>query len=327
MIQTNEMQVAPLISVVIPLYNKAPYIRRAIESVLKQTYQKFEILVVGGHSNDGGEDIVLEFNDSRIILIDEVGKGVSAARNQGINLSSGSLVSFLDADDYWPPRYLESILDLQRMFPNAGLYASGFRFVSNSTETPVHYHSLPESYYGIVPSYFQAVVLEGRDFLATSSITIPKATFEEVGYFNIQHSYNEDSELVGRIALKYPIAIDTRIKISYTTDSDNSLSRNPPAKYQHPFITIIENISTEDLVLRDDYASILEYLDKLYLTSAMINLWTYDDELYHQHISKIKTIDKFSKIRIGLAIISKIPISIRKMNLFREIIYRLKQII
>ena len=83
----------PKVSVIIPLYNKAPYIRRALDSVLAQTVQDFEIVVVGGKSNDGGEDIVREYTDTRIRFIEEKGKGVSAARNQGVDAGGVSGIS------------------------------------------------------------------------------------------------------------------------------------------------------------------------------------------------------------------------------------------
>ena len=315
-----------LVSVVIPLYNKAPYIKRAIDSVLNQTVQNFEIIIVGGRSTDGGEEIVQTYTDSRIKLVMEIGKGVSAARNQGINSSNGSLVAFLDADDFWPTNYIEGILNLKSLYPNAGLYATGFKLVSASGEKSVCYSCLPEGYCGIIPSYFQAIVYEGRDLLATSSITIPKTTFKNVGLFNEFSSYNEDSELVGRIALTYSIAIDTRIVVSYTIDCENSLSKNPPSQYKHPFIVVIEQIPDVELVCRDDYKYIILYLDKLYFSSAMINLWTYDDELYHYHISKVK-MRKLSLSRLGMTVISKIPIGVRKSDIFKYTIYYLKRFV
>ena len=77
------------ISVIIPLLNKGPYIKRAIESILTQEYQNFEIIVVDGHSIDQGPDIVRSIQDSRLILITQPTKGVSEARNYGVERSHG----------------------------------------------------------------------------------------------------------------------------------------------------------------------------------------------------------------------------------------------
>ena len=94
------------ISVIIPLLNKGQYIRRAIDSILAQEYQNFEIIVVEGGSNDQGPDIVKSIRDSRLTLITQPTKGVSEARNFGVERSHGALIAFLDADDEWlPNRY------------------------------------------------------------------------------------------------------------------------------------------------------------------------------------------------------------------------------
>lgn len=105
------------ISVVIPLYNKAPHIERALNSILSQTIQPIEIVVVDDGSTDGGPKIVENFNYPNIRLIRQEHQGVSIARNRGITESKGGLISFLDADDVWLPGYLEEINKLRERFP------------------------------------------------------------------------------------------------------------------------------------------------------------------------------------------------------------------
>ena len=97
----------PKLSVVIPLYNKAPYIERAIRSVLAQTFQDFEIIVVDDGSTDNGAEIIKNYDDSRIRLIRQKNQGPGVARNVGLQMASGSYVSFLDADDEWLPSFIE----------------------------------------------------------------------------------------------------------------------------------------------------------------------------------------------------------------------------
>ncbi|MGI6022871.1 MAG: glycosyltransferase family 2 protein, partial [Methanoculleus sp.] len=93
----------PEVSVVIPLYNKAPYIARALASVITQTCQGFEVIVIDDGSTDGGAEIVRRLDDTRIRVIRQENRGVSAARNRGIESARTDFIAFLDADDEWMP--------------------------------------------------------------------------------------------------------------------------------------------------------------------------------------------------------------------------------
>jgi len=94
----------PLISVVIPTYNRAYELARAIDSVLCQTYQNWEVLVVDNHSQDNTDELIRKYNDKRIKLYKIHNKGVIAAsRNMGIKYAVGDFIAFLDSDDWWAP--------------------------------------------------------------------------------------------------------------------------------------------------------------------------------------------------------------------------------
>lgn len=99
-------------SVLIPLYNKEHWIARSISSVLQQSMQSFEIVVVDDGSSDGGAKIVEDIGDSRLRLFRQENAGVSAARNRALSLAKGEYVAFLDADDLWCPRHLERLVSL-----------------------------------------------------------------------------------------------------------------------------------------------------------------------------------------------------------------------
>jgi glycosyltransferase involved in cell wall biosynthesis len=101
----------PVISVIIPTYNRAHLVGRAIRSVLAQTFQDWELIVVDDGSSDNTEEVVCSFQDPRICYIShEVNRGGSAARNTGIKVARGEYVSFLDSDDEWLPEKLEKQL-------------------------------------------------------------------------------------------------------------------------------------------------------------------------------------------------------------------------
>lgn len=108
-----------MISVVIPLYNKAHTITRSLTSVMRQEFTDFEVIVIDDGSTDNGRDIILSnFQDSRIKVIPQQNAGVSAARNRGVTESHGDYIAFLDADDEWHPQYLSYIVRAISRYPD-----------------------------------------------------------------------------------------------------------------------------------------------------------------------------------------------------------------
>ena len=117
----------PFFCIVIPMHNKGPHVVRSIRSVLAQTFQDFEVIVVDDASTDGGAEVVKSFNDSRIRLLHRStpGPGGYAARNLGTQQSRAEWVAFLDADDEWTPEHLENYARLIVDYPHAGVLGCG----------------------------------------------------------------------------------------------------------------------------------------------------------------------------------------------------------
>jgi glycosyltransferase involved in cell wall biosynthesis len=101
-----------LISIIIPVYNVAPYLRDCLESVVAQTYKNLEIILIDDGSTDGSDIICNEYanKDSRIILVRQVNRGLSAARNVGLEKSTGKAIAFLDGDDVFHPEYIITLI-------------------------------------------------------------------------------------------------------------------------------------------------------------------------------------------------------------------------
>ena len=120
----------PRVSIILPTYNRANFLKRSIESALSQTFQDFELVIIDDGSTDSTYEIFQNFNDSRIDLITTEHKGVSAARNLGLLEASGEFVTFLDSDDRFFPQKIE--LQLQEFFKtqHIGLVACGWREVT-----------------------------------------------------------------------------------------------------------------------------------------------------------------------------------------------------
>ena len=314
-----EDSAVPQVSVIIPLYNKASYIKRALDSVLAQTVQDFEIVVVGGCSTDGGEDIVLGYSDPRIRFVKEAGKGVSAARNQGVDAARAELVAFLDADDEWPSNFLSAIFNLRNDYPTAGIYSTGYMVNHPGGCIIRKYKTLDNNYFGIMTSYFKSYAIEGP-MIATSSVVIPKSIIRDVGMFNIHHTYHEDTELFGKIAIQYPIAINTKIRTIYYNGDAASLSKKRPKEFIDPMIPIINNLSQNDEMYAN-YNDIMLYCDRLKLDSARFALLANNHELFSNLMSQLVFRDYFKSYIFILRVVNMMsPSCIRNMKFFQKIV-------
>ena len=143
-----------LVSVIIPVYNVAPYLREALESAAGQTYAHLEIIVVDDGSNDGSEEICDRFaaQDSRVTVLHQTNQGLSAARNAGLERMSGDVVAFLDSDDAFSPDMIASMLEVMRR-ENADMVLC--RYQTYRTEgpfarsTPLDQHAEPNGRPGL----------------------------------------------------------------------------------------------------------------------------------------------------------------------------------
>lgn len=126
-------QPVDLVSVIIPAYNAAPYIKDTLESVFAQTYRSFQVIVIndGSPDTEALEDLLLPYRD-RIDYIKQENRGLSGARNTGLRAATGNLVALLDADDIWAPNYLEEQTKFLREHPEYDLVYCNARFFGDS---------------------------------------------------------------------------------------------------------------------------------------------------------------------------------------------------
>ena len=196
-----------MISIVIPLYNKATSIATALDCVLAQTYQDFEVVVVDDGSTDEGAAIVVEYADSRIRLIRQENAGVSAARNRGVAEAKGEYVAFLDADDEWLLGYLEVQYSLTQRYPQCDVYATNYEFrrISGFTESTILRKLPVKSQDFVMINYFE-VAYSSHPPLWTSAVMVRKRAMESVGGFPVGVKSGEDLLTWARLAVRYKIA-------------------------------------------------------------------------------------------------------------------------
>ena len=206
---------APFFSIVVPLYNKAPYIAKTLESVLAQGFEDYEVIVVNDGSKDKGAEVVREFagRDPRIKLIDQENNGVSRARNRGIEEASGRYIAFLDADDWWEPNHLSELKTLTEFYPGAGMFGTAYRSKYKKRAVEL-FLSRYRNKRLLLENYFKYLV--EAQFIYTSSIAIARYALDQVGTFPEEEThFAEDRHLWNRVALKYPVAYSGTVTVNY----------------------------------------------------------------------------------------------------------------
>lgn len=208
-------------SVIMPLYNKAPYVRKAVESVVGQTYRDWELVVVDDGSSDGSGEVVAGVADARIRIIRQENAGVGATRNRGVAESSAPYICFLDADDWWEPAFLEEMAGLIERHPDAGIYGTGYYIVKNGKKrvAPI----------GVEEGFSEGEINYCRVYAKTlcmplTSITVamPRTVFDEAGGFPTGIKLGEDFLLWVHIALKHKVALLKKTLSNYNQDVDVS---------------------------------------------------------------------------------------------------------
>lgn len=199
-----------MISVVIPLYNKEQSIPSTLQSVLKQTYQDFEIVIVNDGSTDHSVEEVAKVTDPRIRLIHQNNAGVSAARNRGIEEAKGEYIAFLDADDEWKSEYLRTQYELTQKYPECSVFACNYEFKNTQGKiTPTIIRKLPfKGEDGILSNYFE-VASCSHPPICSISIMVKKNAIQSIGGFPIGIKSGEDLLTWARLACRYSIAFYT----------------------------------------------------------------------------------------------------------------------
>ncbi|MDL1971071.1 MAG: glycosyltransferase family 2 protein [Candidatus Desulfofervidaceae bacterium] len=241
------------VSVIIPTYNRAHFLKEAINSVLAQTYKDYELIIVDDGSQDETAQIVKSDQDKlKYIFIPH--HGVSKARNVGIQEAKGELIAFLDSDDLWLPKKLEIQAAFFTFRPAALICQTEEIWMRNGQRVnPKKYHLKPS---GIM--FAQSL---RRCLISPSAVMMRKTLFDDVGLFDETMPACEDYDLWLRVTAKYPVYLLPQALVIKRGGHSDQLSRIVPSldKWR---IKAITKLLESNTLSADQYLLAVEELNR-----------------------------------------------------------------
>ncbi|ASJ11442.1 glycosyltransferase [Thermococcus thioreducens] len=200
----------PLVSIIIPTYNREKLLERAINSVLNQTFDNFEILIVDGARRKDTEDLVRSFGDGRLRYISQRGEGIANARNIGVKKAKGKLIAFLDDDDSWEPEKLErQIQELKNLPESYGVIYTAFNYLYLPNQKIIGVKK-PKAQGNV----YRHLLLD--NITGTSTILVRKKCFRRAGLFREEFITCEDWDMWLRMAKFYLFASINEPLVNYS---------------------------------------------------------------------------------------------------------------
>ncbi|MBR2141974.1 glycosyltransferase family A protein, partial [Anaerovibrio sp.] len=208
----------PLFSVIIPTYNRERVIGKTIQSVLNQTNQDFEIIVVDDGSKDNTKSVVVNFQSDKIKYYYQQNQGAQVARNYGLSKATGDYVCFLDSDDVWLPSFLEEVYGAFASDKEVGCAYCWIGYMQNG------------EVYGdggqyTLSGYIYKDALEQGYITKPSALMIKKSCFVKIGKWDESFNACQDDDICFRLAKEYKFALIDRVLTIYNTDYDGDDNR------------------------------------------------------------------------------------------------------
>ena len=227
------------VSVVVPLYDKAAYVERALRSIFRQSFGDYEVIVVDDGSTDDGAARVAAFHHPQVRLIRQPNAGPGAARNRGIAEARGAIVAFLDADDEWQPEYLSHAVDALRAHPEAAAVTCAHIDVPPGRSTAPAWVRR-----GIVPGIFRArpdtspaLLVTLVAFMWTSATAVRTEVVRRLGgFYENRCRYGEDAVLMLKLALCEAIVLSLEPLAIYHREHSELNRRDLGARPVEPFL-------------------------------------------------------------------------------------------
>jgi teichuronic acid biosynthesis glycosyltransferase TuaG len=221
----------PLISVIVPTYNRKDLLKETIDSVLGQTFNELELIIVDNYSDYDFFNFIETFNDDRIRPFQNKNEGIIAvSRNYGLRKAQGEYIAFLDSDDLWYPEKLEKQLRFLELNPQYHWVYCGVEDFDNATGKTLHILKLSDNDQGNITER-----LIKENIISSTTPLIKKSVFDEIGVFNERRKFRafEDWELWLRIAAKFPVGLINEVLTRYRIHQTNtSWEHSQYSKYE-----------------------------------------------------------------------------------------------
>ena len=228
---------SPLVSIILPTYNCAAFLSHSIGTILSQTYNSYEIIVIDDGSTDNTKEVLYPFMQRIKYIRSEQNKGLPTARNIGILPAQGKYIAFIDADDLWLPEKLQTDIEYFETHPEVSMVYSKHINIDEKGD------DLGGNTKKQLPSgnIFTQLFSE-QNFIITSSVVVRKEVFETTGLFDEQLFNCQDWDMWLRIAFHFKVAGINKPLVKYRHNPHSlSKNRNNVLKYQKIIIDKIYN--------------------------------------------------------------------------------------
>ncbi|MEZ8880303.1 glycosyltransferase family 2 protein [Vibrio lentus] len=207
------------VSIIIPTYNCLDYLPKAIGSVLKQTHQDVELIIIDDNSNDGTSTYLALIDDERIITLSTLGVGAPQARNLGIEKATGEYIAFLDADDFWFPEKIERQLEFHQRYPGLAMSFTNYEHLTEDYQVIIDCFSYwsqfqdQDELFINIESPLEFII--ENNVIGTSTVMVKADVFSQTNSFDADIKYGEDWELWLRMSENHQIGVLNSVQVGY----------------------------------------------------------------------------------------------------------------
>jgi len=235
----------PLVSVILPTHNRSEMLKRAINSILSQTWKDFELIIISDGSTDNTEDVVLSFQDSRIHLLQhEIARGASAARNAGLRVANGKFIAFLDDDDEWTQDKLEvQVPILEKTSNKVGLVYAWMEYIKNDI---VVNERKPTITGNIFPE-----MLDKQAITNSSTLLIRREVLATVTGFDETLPRGNDGDFIRRISKYYEVDYVPKVLCKVHVGHEDRISVNSKNNLKNALLALEKRLE----LFHDDFTT------------------------------------------------------------------------